>query len=120
MHLRACTVCINYILSKKDINYTFFSKFILLQLTGSYFCSVTGYGLLASFPALADIEIFAISAADILLIQYISTSLHFRLICDRVCENQPCHVSTHRSSHFSTLLCQLNILCNKMKLTSNM
>ena len=30
----------------------FFSKFILLQLTSSYFCSITGYDLLASFTAL--------------------------------------------------------------------
>ena len=29
-----------------------FSKFILLQLTGSYYCLVTGYDLQASFTAL--------------------------------------------------------------------
>ena len=47
-----CTVCINYIRSKLKI--TFLTNSVN-RITGSYFFSVTGYDLLASFTALSYI-----------------------------------------------------------------
>ena len=56
-NMASCTPCIHKLYIKYVANFTFFSKFIHLQLTGSYFCSVTGYDLLASFAALVQVRL---------------------------------------------------------------
>ena len=67
-------------------NYTFSSKFILLQLTGSYFCSVTGYDMLASFTALFTthelivVSYCYISKQDYILYEFTKLSPNFTLL----------------------------------------
>ena len=52
-----CTLYVSYLRVKME-NYPFSSKFTLLlnQLSGSYFCSVTGYDKLASFTTLVNTQ----------------------------------------------------------------
>ena len=58
----------------------FFNKFILLQLTDSYFYSVTSYDLLASFSALVTLSSVALIIAQVIIQLKANTLFHINMI----------------------------------------